>query len=148
MAKQAQSAASPNVTFSPEQLRAVIAQAIAEHEASKAQQAKADTSADMDRLCVKAFVKQGYAAESVKPRVNCLTFNKWLAKGFRPKEGEKAVAIKGLRLFHQDQVRPLGAEDAEMVAAKAARGVPVTMPAKPAPKAKAAKGKSQPQPAA
>jgi len=30
--------ATPSVTFSPEQLQAVIAQAIAEHEAAKAQQ--------------------------------------------------------------------------------------------------------------
>jgi hypothetical protein len=40
------------VTFTQEALRAVIAQAIAEHDAAKAQQAKADTSADMDKACI------------------------------------------------------------------------------------------------
>jgi hypothetical protein len=52
------------VTFTQEALRAVIAQAIAEHDAAKAQQAKADTSADMDKACIKAFVRAGYKAET------------------------------------------------------------------------------------
>jgi hypothetical protein len=54
--------AQPNnntVTFSPEQLQQVIAQAIAEHEAKKQEQAKADSTDKMDQACVAAFRKAG-----------------------------------------------------------------------------------------
>jgi hypothetical protein len=42
--------ASPAVTFSPEQLQAVIAQAIAEHEAAKTQKVKAGNRAGRGNL--------------------------------------------------------------------------------------------------
>jgi hypothetical protein len=48
--------------------------------------------------------------------VNVLTFNLWLAKGFKPLEGSKAVRVQNLRLWHESQVRPLSA--AEVKAAK------------------------------
>ncbi|MBD4236239.1 hypothetical protein GUH38_02775, partial [Xanthomonas citri pv. citri] len=85
------------VSFTPEALQVVIAQAIAEHEAKKAAVKKGETTDKYTALCISAFKRAGFKAEDIKPRENVLTFNKWLEKGFRPKEGEKAVAVKGLR---------------------------------------------------
>jgi hypothetical protein len=101
--------ASPTVSFTPEALKQVIAQAIAEHDAQKAQQAKADVSSDMDRLCTKAFVRAGYKSEDIKPRENVRTYNLWLQAGYRVKAGEQSVRCKSLRLFHASQVEKLNA---------------------------------------
>jgi hypothetical protein len=140
MARSQSPVANPPVTFTPEQLQAVIAKAIAEHEAAKAQRAKTDTSDKYTALTISAFKRAGFKPEDIKPRTNVLTFNKWLEKGFRPKEGEKAVAIKGLRLFHETQVRPLTEADHELIVDKINRGVPVAVPqSKPAKAASKAK---------
>ncbi len=157
MANRTVPIAQPPVTFSPAELQAVIAAAIAEHEAAKAQRAKASTSDKYTALTISAFKRAGFKPEDIKPRENTLTFNKWLEKGYRPKEGERAIAVKGLRLFHASQVRELTAQDGDMVAAKAAKGVPVATadllakpspvePAKPA--VKAAKASKAAKPAA
>jgi len=96
-----------NVTFSPEQLQAVIAQAIAEHEASKSQKVNVDSSVDMEKATVRAFARAGY--KSVTPRVDAKTYNLWLAEGRRVKEGEKSIRVRHLRLFHRDQTEELTA---------------------------------------
>jgi hypothetical protein len=142
--------ANPNVTFSPEQLQAVIAQAIREHEESKAQKAQADSSDEMDRLCVKAFKRSGF--QDVQPRVNILTYGKWVEKGFRVKPGEQSIKVRNLRLFHASQVEPISKKEQAEYLAKRAAKTSDRLP-KPSPIAaaapKAAKGKITPvQPAA
>jgi len=127
-----------NVTFSPEQLQAVIAQAIAEHEAAKAAQAKSDTSADMEKLTVRAFARAGY--KSATPRVDTRTYNLWLAEGRRVKEGEKSVRVKSLRLFHRDQTEEMTAAEKKAAladleakrAGKSADRLPMPSPVGPA----------------
>jgi len=80
----------------------------------------ADTTADMDRLCIRAFNKAGF--KDVQPRANVLTYNRWIEQGFRVKEGEKSIRVKNLRLFHRSQVEQMNAKDkAEAVAALAAK---------------------------
>jgi hypothetical protein len=139
----AKTIANPPVTMTAEALKQVIAQAIAEHDAAKAEQAKSDNSADMDRLCIKGFVRAGYKAETIQPRQNVLTYAKWVEKGFKVKEGEHATKVKNLRLFHVSQVEPITKkEQAEYLAKRAAKSAdklplvsPVEMPkAQPAPK--------------
>jgi hypothetical protein len=146
--------ANPNVTFSPEQLQAVIAQAIAEHEAKKAEQAKTDTTADMDKACIRAFTKLGF--KDVQPRVNVLTYNRWIEAGRKVRQGEGSVKVKNLRLFHvsqTDALNPVEAKAAlaalaEKKAAKTADKLPKPSPINPAPvAAKPAPRKSKPAPA-
>lgn len=120
-----------NVTFSPEALQQVIAQAVAE--ALKAREAKVpanklvdsrtEASLKIDILVVKAFKRAGYG--EVKPREDVQTYNRWLAAGFKVKPGEKATKIKQFRLFHKSQVEFVGEpskaeQQAEADAAKAA----------------------------
>ena len=51
-----------------------------------------------------------------------MTFAKWVEKGFRAKQGETAVRVKSLRLFHSSQVEPMPKEDqAEYLAKRTAR---------------------------
>ena len=139
-------------TFSLEQLNTIVAQAVAEALASKAEKSKADTSGEMDRLAVRAFKRAGF--DDAKPRENILTYQKWIERGFRVKEGERAVKVKNFRLFHALQVEPITkAEQTKLLAEREARKqgktadrLPVVTPISAAPKAN--KGKSQPQPQA
>src|SRR5262245_65414668 len=113
--------AQPTVTFTPEKLQEVIAAAIHEHEQNKALKAQANSSAEMDRLTVAAFKRKGFA--NVTPRVDVLTYAKWVEKGFKVKEGEHAIKVKNLRLFCAAQVQPITkAEQAEYLAKRAAKG--------------------------
>jgi len=104
-----QQIANPTVTFSPEQLQAVIAEAIREHEERKVQTAKADASTDMDKLCIKAFKRAGF--EDVQPRTKIKTYNLWLQEGRKVREGEKSVRVKSLRLFHVTQTDAMAASE-------------------------------------
>ena len=113
-----------NATFSPEELERVIAQAIAEHEAQKAQKAQAERSDDAHKNVINAFVKAGYKREDIvlydrnklmpqQPDVTVLTFDKWLSLGRLVKKGEHAVKVRGsnLRLFHKDQTEIMTVEE-------------------------------------
>ena len=40
-----------------------------------------------------------------------MTFNRWMAKGYRPMEGSKSLKIRNLRLFHKTQVRSITSEE-------------------------------------
>jgi hypothetical protein len=112
--------ANPNtVTFSPEQLQAVIAQAIAEHEKNRQAQTKTDVTDQMNVLTVRAFRKAGYNEADVKPRENILTYSKWVEKGFKVKQGERSVAVKSLRLFHERQVEPISKKEQEEISRQA-----------------------------
>jgi hypothetical protein len=114
------------VTFSPEALQAVIAQAVAE--ALKLQgkakpsrggnaiptsasgvNGKTERSIQNEIKCVKAFKRAGF--KDAVPHVNVKSFRRWAADGFRPLEGSKSVKVGNLRLFHVSQVRALTVEE-------------------------------------
>ena len=75
---------------------------------------KADKQIKAEMTCIRAFKKAGYGV--VVPHVDCKTFNKWAAEGFRPKEGSKAVKVGAFRLFHRTQVRSLSPEEKKKLA--------------------------------
>lgn len=66
---------------------------------------KAARMAANDAECIKVFTKAGY--KDVKPRVNVLTYNKWLEAGRKVKEGEKSHKVNKFSLFHIDQTDAL-----------------------------------------
>ena len=68
--------------------------------------AKVDLSAKNDADCIRIFKKAGFK-EPLTPRVNILTFRKWVENGYRPVEKSKALKVNNLRLWHVSQVRPL-----------------------------------------
>jgi hypothetical protein len=114
----------PKVTFTPEALQAVIAEAVAQAMAKQKAEAVAvpaigngrssDRSMQNEIAVVKAFKKAGFG--NVKPHEDVRTFNRWVAQGFRPIEGSKSLKIKNLRLFHKRQVRPITSDErAKMV---------------------------------
>lgn len=103
-----------------EQLATLMAELAAlkaqvEAQAKPAPKAK-DTSkaAAMDKACIVAFAKAGLGP--VVPRVDALTFNRWVAQGFRPIEGTKSVKVGQFRLFCRQQVRPVTPEDLAKIA--------------------------------
>jgi hypothetical protein len=128
----------PSANISPEALKAMLdsmnemramvdkykAEAEAAHKAMAAKQAepakgKSQISASNEWKTVTAFKKAGFGA--VTPHVDVMTFNRWVAAGFRPKEGSKSVAVNGLRLFCRQQVRPLTDEDRGKLAEQEAK---------------------------
>jgi len=62
---------------------------------------KAVFMAQNDAKCVAAFAKAGKT--DVKPRVNVLTYNKWVEQGRMVRKGEKSVKVGPFALFHIDQ---------------------------------------------
>ena len=76
--------------------------------ASKSKLSDSERAAFMARNnaeCVSAFTAAGY--KDVKPRVNVLTYKKWLEKGRKVREGEKSVRVGMFALFHEDQTDDL-----------------------------------------
>jgi N-terminal domain of anti-restriction factor ArdC len=67
-------------------------------------------------LCIKAFQKKGY--KDVKPRENVLTYNLWVKAGRKVKEGEHAIRVANLRLFHVSQTEPMAAKERTAFLAK------------------------------
>jgi hypothetical protein len=109
------------VSFSPEELQRVIAEAVAAATAQakaefaealaakpSAANGKSQTSMHNEIAVVKAFRKAGFG--TVVPHEDVKTFNRWVAAGYRPIEGSKSLKIKNLRLFHKSQCRPITAE--------------------------------------
>ena len=123
------------VTFTPEALQQVIAQAVAEAlkardakpvPANKLVDGKTEASLKMDILVVKAFRRAGFG--DVTPRQDVMTYNKWLASGHKVKPGERATRVKQFRLFHKTQVEFVGIppkeaapSEAEVAAVKEAK---------------------------
>jgi hypothetical protein len=70
---------------------------------------KSERSIKNEIAVVRAFKKAGFG--DVKPHVDVMTFNRWAAQGYRPKEGSKSVKIGNLRLFCKAQLRQLSAEE-------------------------------------
>jgi hypothetical protein len=90
-------------TFDLETLRAIIA--TPEAKALFAEMQGKPASQDIDKLTIQAFKRKGFT--DIHPRVNVLTYSRWVEKGFKVKPGTKAVRIKSLRLFHETQVEPI-----------------------------------------
>jgi len=123
------------VTFSASELKQVLDAAIAEAlaardakpiPANKLVDGKTEQQLRIDIMVVKAFKKAGFG--EVQPRVDVMTYNKWLASGHKVKPGEKATKIKQFRLFHKSQVEFVGIppkeaapSEADVAAVKAAK---------------------------
>jgi hypothetical protein len=110
----------PTFDLNDPALQAIITQAVAVAMAAKAAEkanGKSDQSAKNEMRVISAFKKKGFGI--VKPHEDVRTFNKWVAAGLRPKEGEHAVKVQNLRLFHKSQCRPLTKEEAAGFEAKA-----------------------------
>ena len=129
--------ASPEVSFSPQALQALLEEVTAgrkliadtmaalteqkaELDALKTKVAdqpvrlsvagKSERSIKNEIAVVRAFKKAGFG--DVKPHVDVKTFNKWmLDDGLRPAEGSKSIRVAHLRLFHRSQCRPVTAEE-------------------------------------
>ena len=139
--------AARDVSFSPEDLQAVIAKVTADAVAmataalraemqqalgaKPAEAAKAPTMSiagkteraiQNELLAIRLFKKAGYGV--VVPH-QVRTFNRWQAIGLRPVEGSKSVRVGNLRLFHKSQCRVVTAaetaKNAEQQAAAVAR---------------------------
>ena len=134
---QAEILASPPVTFDINHplIQQAIQQAVAVAMAAKAttMTGKSDTAQNNDWLAQKAFAKAG--CKDAQPRVNIKTYNLWLAEGRKVKEGEHAVKVKNLRLFHISQTEPASAETVasnkakiDAAAARKAKVVPINQP--------------------
>lgn len=61
-------------------------------------------------LVLEAFTAAGYA--DVQPRVNVLTYDKWIEQGRRVRKGEKSIRVGNFALFHLDQTDEDSAEAA------------------------------------
>jgi hypothetical protein len=125
-------------TFSVEEANKLIAEVAASRElllqqkmeldalkaeaAKPATNGKSEVSTKNDLAAVRAFKKAGYSNNV--PHQTIMTFNRWVAAGFRPLEGSKSLKINGLRLFHRDQCRPITAAEKKASAeqVKAAEG--------------------------
>jgi hypothetical protein len=70
---------------------------------------KSDRSMKNEIAVVKAFKKAGFG--NTTPHVDVMTFNRWVAKGWRPVKGTKSLRVKNLRLFHKSQCRPITSEE-------------------------------------
>lgn len=124
----------PAATFSPEALAALLNEVSASRKVMEMQmaeiaelKAKADAAEAQPKMaiagktaktikneleCIRAFKKLGIKAT---PHVDTFTYNIWVSKGYRAKEGAKAVKVANLRLFHESQVRPLTPADKKAI---------------------------------
>jgi hypothetical protein len=113
--------ANPPVTFSLEAVDKIVAEALAKQAEAMAAakpavaKGKSSKSAQNEWKTIRAFKKLGVTA---KPRIDTFTFNIWLSKGFRPKEGSKSVRVNNLRLFHISQCRQLTADELQAIKAE------------------------------
>ena len=68
---------------------------------------KAKNRAKTDAETVKNFKAEGY--KDVQPRINVMTYLKWVENGRRVKKGQKAIKCGSFPLFHVEQTEPLKA---------------------------------------
>ena len=66
---------------------------------------KAVFMAKNDAGCIETFTAAGY--KDVQPRVNVMTYDKWISNGRRVKKGEKSLRVGPFNLFIVDQTEPL-----------------------------------------
>jgi hypothetical protein len=55
-----------------------------------------------------AFKAKGY--KDVQPRVNVMTYDKWIENGRRVRKGEKSVKCGSWPLFHLEQTDPIATQ--------------------------------------
>ncbi len=103
------------VSVTKEDLAAMLAQAVAAALATKPKkdkgektarkpltdEQKAERRAKVDKQTLVAFKAKGY--KDVQPRVNVMTYDKWIENGRRVRKGEKSVKCGSWPLFHRDQ---------------------------------------------
>ncbi len=109
------------VSVTKDDLAAMLAQAVAAALAAKPKRAakgekkprtplteeqKAERRTKVDEVTVANFKAKGY--KDVQPRVNVMTYDKWIENGRRVRKGEKSVKCGSWPLFHLDQTDPLG----------------------------------------
>ncbi len=103
------------ITISKADLAALVAQAVAQALAGKAEpkvpantlvDGKTERQLKTDVAVCRAFKKAGFG--QVKPREDVQTYNRWLSQGYKVKTGEKSVKVKQFRLFHKSQVEFVG----------------------------------------
>lgn len=133
--------AGPSATITPDALKAMLdsmneMRAMVDKykgEAEAAQKAMSEKPATMtlagkttkqvqnEIQVLRAFKKAGF--KDAQPRINIMTFNRWIAAGRRPTEGSKSIKAGGMRLFHVSQTRELTAEEkAQPKAEKPSKG--------------------------
>lgn len=112
------------VTVTPETLAAMIAQAVAaampQKGSKKAKgdkkpgrkpltdEQKAANRAKTDLATVTNFTAKGF--KDVQPRVNVMTYNKWIENGRRVKKGEKSTICGSFALFHYSQTEAIATQ--------------------------------------
>jgi hypothetical protein len=69
---------------------------------------KAERRAKTDLAAVTNFTAKGY--KDVQPRVNVMTYNKWIETGRRVKKGEKATVCGSFALFHLEQTEAIATQ--------------------------------------
>lgn len=69
-----------------------------------------------NELVMEAFTKAGFT--DVQPRINVLTYDKWVEQGRRVRKGEKSIRVGNFNLFHADQCDPIEAPAAEGAASQ------------------------------
>src|ERR1700733_4457095 len=116
------------VTFSLEALQKLVDDgvkaALAARKADNhvaAKDARSERSIKNEVATAKAFKKAGF--KDIQPHKNIMTFNRWIAAGFRVMEGQKGIRVKGMNLFHRDQVRALTLEEKQALNAQNAAAV-------------------------
>lgn len=110
------------VSVTKDDLAAMLAQAVAAALAAKPKKAKgektarkplteeqkAERRAKVDEATLVAFKAKGY--KDVQPRVNVMTYDKWIENGRRVRKGEKSVKCGSWPLFHLDQTDPIATQ--------------------------------------
>ena len=66
---------------------------------------KAANRKKTDEATLANFTAKGY--KDVQPRVNVMTYNKWIENGRRVKKGEKATICGSFPLFHVEQTEAI-----------------------------------------
>ncbi len=69
---------------------------------------KAAFIAKNDAECVAIFTKAGY--KDIQPRVNVMTYKKFIESGRKVRKGEKSTRVGPFNLFHVDQTEALTTE--------------------------------------
>lgn len=113
------------VTVTQEALAALVSQAVAAAlEANKktkkakgdgkpgrkplTDEQKAANRDKTDKATLANFTAKGY--KDVQPRVNVMTYNRWIENGRRVKKGEKATICGSFALFHKDQTETIATQ--------------------------------------
>ena len=118
---------SSTITVSKSDLAAMIAKAVAAalSNGTASEKPVANTLVDgkterqlkTEVAVCRAFKKAGFG--NVVPKEDVMTYNRWMANGFKVKVGEKSVKVKQFRLFHKSQVEFVGAPNKEDLQAEA-----------------------------